>query len=154
MRFVPAFLVGCTVMLWGDAAHSVTAQRRAPVTLTRLFTGPDGQTHAEQIEMKLTPSALLDGTERSERINITALQIMRWPPGHVNDWHNASETPGGHQYVFTISGRGEVEMAGGQKVRLEPGRVLLGEDLTGKGHITRTFGSEDWVSLHVSINDQ
>ena len=45
-------------------------------------------------------------------------------------------------------------MAGGPKVRLEPGRVLLGEGLTGKGHVTRTFGSEDWVSLHVSINDR
>jgi hypothetical protein len=109
--------------------------------VTRLFTGADGQTHAEQLDLKLTPSALLDGTERSDRIKMTALQIVRWPPGHVNDWHNASETPGGHQYVVTISGRGEVEVTGGQKVLLEPGRILLGEDLTGKGHITRTVGS-------------
>jgi len=152
MRLVP--LVGCTVMTWCGPSVHVAAQRRAPMTLTRLFTGTDGHTHAEQIEMKLTPSALLDGTERSERVKVSALQIVRWPPGHVNDWHNASETPGGHQYVITISGRGEVEVAAGQKVRLEPGRVLLGEDLTGKGHITRTLGSEDWVSLHVSISDR
>jgi hypothetical protein len=152
MRLVP--LVGCAVMTWCGPRVHVAAQRRAPMTLTRLFTGPDGRTHAEQIEMKLTPSALLDGTERSGRVKVTALQIVRWPPGHVNDWHNASETPGGHQYVITISGRGEVEVAAGQKVRLEPGRVLLGEDLTGKGHITRTLGSEDWVSLHVSISDR
>lgn len=154
MRLVRAVLVGSIVMAWCGATHHVAAQRRAPVTVTRLFTGSDGQTHAEQIEMKLTPPALHDGTERSERINVNALQIVRWPPGHVNDWHNASETPGGHQYVVTISGRGEVEIAGGAKVRLEPGRVLLGEDLTGKGHITRTLGSEDWVSLHVSISDR
>jgi hypothetical protein len=153
IRLISAVSIGCAVALC-FGAYRITAQRRAPVTVTRLFTGPDGQTHAEQVDMKLTPPAVPDGTERSDRVTVTALQIVRWPPGHVNDWHNASETPGGHQYVFTISGRGEVEVAGGQKLLLEPGRILLGEDLTGKGHITRTLGSEDWVSLHVSIADR
>jgi hypothetical protein len=100
------------------------------------------------------PSSLLDGTERSDRIKVTAIPIVRWPPGHVNDWRNASDTPGGHQRVSTLSGRGEVEVAGGQKIVVEPGMILLGEDLTGKGHITRTFCAEDWVSVHISIDDR
>jgi len=152
MRFAAAAIPCCALVIWG--ANQVAAQRRTPVTVTRLYTGSDSQTHVEQVDMKLIPSALSDGTERSDRIKVTAMQIVRQPPGHVNDWHNASQTPLGHQYVITISGRGEVEVAGGQRVQLGPGQILLGEDLTGKGHITRAVGSEDWVSLHISILDQ
>jgi hypothetical protein len=72
----------------------------------------------------------------------------------VNDWHNASQTPGWHQYVMTLSGRGEIELSDGKKISLERGRLVLAEDMTGKGHITRAVGSEDWVSEHVSIADQ
>jgi len=150
-RLVSTAIVSCVAVC---SAHYVAAQRHTPVTVTRLFTGSDGQTHAEEVDLKLNPSSVLDGGERSERIKVTALQIIRFPPGHMNDWHTAASTPLGRQYVITISGRGEVEVAGGQKVLLEPGRILLGDDTTGKGHITRTFGSEDWVSVHVSIADQ
>jgi len=145
--------LACCVLMLLSVSSRVATQGRKPMSAIRLYTGADGMTHAETIDLRLTPSSLLDGTERSDRIKVTALQIVRWPPGHVNDWHNASETPGGHQYVLTLSGRGEVEIAGGQRLPLEPGRILLGEDLTGKGHITRTLGSEDWVSAHVSIED-
>jgi hypothetical protein len=148
-----AVLVGTFVAVW--SAHDqgiVLSQQRAPTTVTRLYTGPDGQTHAEEINVKLAPSALQDGTARSD-VKVTNMRFVRWPPGHVNDWHNAGEV-GGRQYVITISGRGEVELADGKRISLEPGRVLLGEDLTGKGHLTRTAGSNDWVSVHVYVADQ
>lgn len=148
-----AVLVGAFFAVW--TAHDsqiVLSQQRSATIVTRLFTGPDGQTHAEEIDIKLTPSALLDGTARSD-VKVTNMRFVRWPPGHVNDWHNAGEV-GGRQYVITISGRGEVELADGKKISLQPGRVLLGEDLTGKGHLTRTAGSDDWVSVHVYVADQ
>ena len=56
--------------------------------------------------------------------------------------------------MITLSGKGEVELADGKKISLEPGRLLLGEDLTGKGHLTRTAGASDWVSVHVYVADQ
>jgi hypothetical protein len=58
------------------------------------------------------------------------------------------------QYVTTLSGRGEIEPSDGKRISLEQGRLVLGEDMTGKGHITRAVGSEDWVSVHVSLADQ
>ena len=41
-----------------------------------------------------------------------------------------------------------------RKSRLNKGGLYLAEDMTGKGHITRAVGSEDWVSAHVSVADQ
>jgi len=130
----------------------VLSQQRSPITVIRLYTGPDGQTHSEEMDVKLMPSALQDGTARSD-VKVTNMRFVRWPPGHVNEWHNASEF-GGRQYVITVSGRGEVELADGKKTSLEPGRVLLAEDLTGKGHLTRTAGADDWVSVHVYVADR
>jgi hypothetical protein len=52
--------------------------------------------------------------------------------------------------VITLTGRGEVEIAGGQKIPMEPGRVLLFEDITGKGHISRL--TVDWTALFVPLD--
>jgi hypothetical protein len=56
--------------------------------------------------------------------------------------------------VITLSGRGEIEVAGGQKISVEPGHIELAEDLTGKGHITRVMGSEDRVTIQLPLADQ
>ena len=125
----------------------VVAQTRKPVVMTRLYTGPDGQTHADEIEVKLTGNRL---SEVSEMLKVTGAEIHRTPPGRVNDWHNAPR----RQYVITLSGRGEIELAGGKKISLEPGHMELAEDLTGKGHITRVVGSEDRVTIQLPLADQ
>ncbi len=140
-RLVLTAIVGCVVVMW--RVQHVAAQRHTPITLTRLYAGPDGQTHAEKIEVKLLPSALRAGLEESETRKVSGAQFFRWPRGYVWDWHNAARA----QYVITLSGRGEVELAGGQKIMLNPGQIVLAEDVTGKGHITRSIGSEDLVLL-------
>jgi hypothetical protein len=56
--------------------------------------------------------------------------------------------------VITLSGHGELEVAGGKKIPVEPGHIELIEDTTGKGHITKVVGAEDRVTLHLLIADQ
>lgn len=144
---VIATFAGCFIMMW--SAHRVSARQLTPVTVTRIYTGPDGQTHAEKTEVRLMPLST-DGGEQSDVLKATGLQFRRWRPGWMNNWHAAPR----RQYVITLSGRGEIELIGGQKIRSEPGKVVLAEDLTGKGHITRTVGTEDWISLAVPLADQ
>ena len=55
-------------------------------------------------------------------------------------------------HVVTLSGKGEIELAGGQKIPLGPGHILLAEDVTGKGHISRGVGSEDRISLFITLD--
>ncbi len=142
-------LVGLMVLVSrvGIDPDEVAAQTHKPVVVTRLYTGPDGQTHAEDIEIPLTGDRL---NEVSEMLKVTGAEIHRTPPGRVNDWHPAPR----RQYVITLSGRGEIELAGGKKISLEPGHIELAEDLTGKGHITRTVGSEDRVTIQLPLADQ
>jgi len=124
-----------------------SAQERTPASITRIFTGSDGQTHAEQVNLKFAPHPRF-ARDQSELIKATSAYVARFPPGFFQDWHPAGE----RRYVITLSGRGEIELAGGQKIVLEPGRILQAEDLTGKGHITRTLGKEDWTAFFVQYD--
>ena len=149
---VLAGLVGICVVAWckRDDRQIIAAQRRTPVTVTRLFTGSDGQTHAEEMDIKLKPHARLDRYEISQVIQVTKLEFARRSPGFVRDWHASTE----RTYGITLSGRAEIEVAGGRKISLEPGRVVLLEDMKSKGHIARTVGTEDWVVVLVQVADQ
>ena len=105
----------------------------------------DGQTHAQEIEVKFGPS----GTDGFKLMAGAGAEIRRAPPGRVADWHVAPR----RQYVITLSGHGEVELIDGTKIDLGPGSIDLAEDLTGKGHITRTIGNEDRVTIAIPVTD-
>jgi hypothetical protein len=142
-------LATCFALGWG--AHFLTAQRHTSVSVTRLFTGSDGQTHAEEIQdIRLTPDAARSGLEASDDIKVKGLQFARTSPGWVRDWHVAER----HQYIVTLRGIGEIELAGGRKIALEPGSIVLAEDSTGKGHISRTIGTEDRIALNIQLADR
>ena len=138
-------LVGSFFLMW--MAHTdrdvVVAQTRKPIMMTRIYTGPYGLSHAEEIEMKLTGNA-------TEMIKATGVEFSRRPPGSSNEWHTGPR----RQFVITLSGRGEIEVAGGKKVAVGPGQINLIEDTTGKGHITRNLGSEDRIAITIPLVDQ
>jgi hypothetical protein len=121
--------------------------RRAATTVTRLYTGADGQSHAEDAIVAWRTAKLRGELSESESVPVTGAQFLRWPRGFVWEGHPASK----RQYVIIVSGHGEVDVAGGNTVQLSPGRVLLAEDVTGKGHVTRVGPDEDLVMLLVPL---
>ena len=142
MRILTALGLVCIM-----CAFDAPGQTRAPIKVTRLFTGPDGQTHAEITELKMRPYTLHAGLDESEPLGTSGSRLLRWPAGCDWGWHNSTQ----RQYVTTISGRSEVEVAGGKKLALKPGDIVLAEDTTGKGHVTRCIGSDDLLLLLIPI---
>jgi quercetin dioxygenase-like cupin family protein len=140
------FVVVVSLAVVLSAGH-VTAQKHETTTVTRLYTGTDGQSHAEDTQIAWRPAKLRAELNESDSVKVTSAQFLRWPRGFVWEGHPASK----RQYVIIISGRGEVDVVGGKKVQLAPGRVLLAEDVTGKGHTTRVGADEDLVMLLVPI---
>jgi quercetin dioxygenase-like cupin family protein len=125
-----------------------SAAKRGTVKVMRLYTGPDGQTHAEEVEAKFTPGK---GNDVYKLMGTTgSAELHRAPVGTVIDWHTAPR----RQYVITLSGHGELEVAGGKKISVGPGQIDLVEDTTGKGHITKVVGTEDRVTLQLPLADQ
>jgi mannose-6-phosphate isomerase-like protein (cupin superfamily) len=140
------FLVVVSLAVVLSAGH-VTAQKHETTTVTRLYTGTDGQSHAEDTEIAWRPAKLHAELNESASMKVTSVQFLRWPRGFVWEGHPASK----RQYVIIVSGRGEVDVVGGRKVQLAPGRVLLAEDVTGKGHTTRVSIDEDLVMILVPL---
>jgi len=134
------------VLAWGAKTDQdvVGAQAPRPIMATRIFTGPDAQSHSEEIELRITNG------NNTDMFKATGVQFRRQPPGYFSDWHVGPR----RQIIITLSGRGEIEVAGGKKVALEPGRIELIEDTTGKGHTTRVVGKEDRVSIAIPLADQ
>jgi hypothetical protein len=104
--------------------------------ITRLYSGHDGESHFEEIE------AATDKIQAAEGI------IFRQaPPDHVQDWHPAPR----RQYVITLSGQGEIEIGDGTKRRFGPGDIMLADDTTGRGHITRVVSSQPRLYVAIPI---
>ena len=143
-RLAVVALVGAFFLTW--RAHTdqdvAVAQTRKPIMVTRIYTGPDGQSHAEETEMKLTSRGVSEfkatGVEFSSR--------PAAPPN--NEWHTGPR----RQFVITLSGRAELEVADGKKIAAGPGHINLIEDTTGKGHITRNL--EDRIVITIPLADQ
>lgn len=145
------FVLVLVSLLVVSSERPVAAQRQVTTTtVTRLYTGADGQSHAEDTEVAWRPAKLHPALKDSESVSVTAAQFLRWPRGFVWEGHPASK----RQYVIIVSGRGEVDVVGGKKVQLTPGRVLLAEDVTGKGHTTRVLADEDLVMLLVPLAEK
>jgi quercetin dioxygenase-like cupin family protein len=147
--FIAAVLLGLSVLiLAAQTGHDASgAQKHKPVLITRLYTGPDGQTHAEEIEAKFIVG---ETNDVFKMMSVSGAELHRAPAGRVIDWHTAPR----RQYILTLSGRGELEVAGGKKIPVEPGHIELVEDTTGKGHITRVVGTEERVTLQLPLSDQ
>ena len=142
--FTGAALLSLSVFVY-PALSAQNAGQGKGTKITRLYTGPDGQTHAEEIEVKFGPG----GNGGFKLMAGAGAEIRRAAPGRVADWHVAPR----RQYVITLSGHGEVELVDGTKIELGPGSIDLAEDLTGKGHITRVIGNEDRVTMAIPVSD-
>ena len=151
-------LVGCFIVIWrGTMDQDVAvAQERKTVTITRIFTGPDGLAHAEDIDLKLTARGATEmlkatGAEFSVRPPTAGAHPRNTAATNANDpgWH----TGPARQFVITLSGSSEVEVSGGVHVLAGPGHINLIEDTTGKGHMTRNFGPEDRIALTIPLAD-
>ena len=142
--FVSLVVSFCLMWMAHTDRDVVVAQTRKPIMMTRIYTGADGLSHAEEVEMKLNGNA-------TEMIKATGVEFSRRAPaGGSNEWHTGPR----RQFVITLSGQGEIEVAGGKKVAVGPGHINLIEDTTGKGHITRNLGSEDRIAITIPLADQ
>ena len=110
--------------------------------ITRIYTGGDGQTHFEELDFP---------AQSVERVAIKQgdeMVFRRSEATMATDWHHPSR----RQYLFVLSGRMEVTIGDGSTRQFQAGDVLLAEDMTGQGHITRAVDGP-WQSVSVPLPD-
>jgi mannose-6-phosphate isomerase-like protein (cupin superfamily) len=133
-------------LLWTPqlSAQTVRPQIRGPYTIQLLYTGPDGQAYAKDIDLPAESNGVVN------LLPVNAVEIHRTRPGFSVGWHVEKR----RQYLITLSGRGQIDIADGKKIILKPGSILLVENGTGKGHMTRVVGNKQWVGLWLPLVDQ
>ena len=101
--------------------------------IARIYTGADNQSHFEDLDIPLLPGAY--GVQ-SALIPAGGVIFRETPADGNLDFHPAPQ----RQFVVTLSGMGEIVCGDGSRRRFGPGDIMLAEDITGQGHITREVG--------------
>jgi quercetin dioxygenase-like cupin family protein len=114
--------------------------------LFRLYSGADQQSHLEELKIPFAPGQL---AEQAPMQGASGVIFTRMAPGAFMDWHNAPR----RQYVITLQGAVEIGLGDGSVHRFGPGEGLLAEDLTGKGHTTRSVGTEPRIMMIIPLKD-
>jgi len=115
------------------------------MAIIRIYAGADGASHFEEIEPDLQPRG--DRSASAELIPGSGILVRRFEAERTNPWHHAP----GRYAVFTLGGAVDIEIGDGSVRRIGPGDILIAEDLTGQGHVTREVGPDARVSVFVPL---
>ena len=107
----------------------------------RLYTGSDGESHVETIDLKR--AAGLD-ERASPRLRSRSARI---PSGGFS---TGTRRPR-RQFVIILSGQLEIGLGDGSKHIYGPGDARLVEDTTGRGHTTRVHGNQPCVTATIPL---
>ena len=96
--------------------------------ITRIYAGPDGQSHFGEIEFPFEggPGGIGQASDRKA----TDVLFRGRAGRHESEWHHVAQK----QLVILIDGEVEVEIGDGARRQFKVGDFFLCEDLTGQGH--------------------
>lgn len=116
----------------------------------RLYAGPDGVSHFEDIALELSEVAMAPPAPpflASQPVDASAVLFCQSPPGWEGDWHPAPH----RQFVLLLAGELEVEVGDGELRRFGPGSIVLVEDVSGGGHVTRVVSDVETLGVFVQL---
>jgi hypothetical protein len=113
--------------------------------VTRIYTGTDGVTHFEDVEIPLSDKG--DIGRLSELEPATGIVFRETPGNYDYDWHPAPC----RQYILMLDGEVDIEVGDGAKRRFGTGDVLLVEDTDGRGHKSRAVDGKPRKSVFVTL---
>jgi hypothetical protein len=116
------------------------------VQIVRVYTGADGESHFEDVDVDL------DDHGASGRISAlwsgAGVQFREVDGDYSLGFHCAPR----RQLVVNLTGSVELEVGDGTTRLLGPGTILLAEDTTGRGHVSRNVGGEPRTCLFVHLD--
>lgn len=71
----------------------------------------------------------------------------------VEEWEKSDHPAPRRQYVVTVKGKIRFKVSNGETFLIEPGIILLAEDVQGKGHSWEFEEGEIWERLYIPIPD-
>lgn len=98
-----------------------------------------------------------DGTCAFEKGSIPSLKHMNtasfWYSNKTEEWEKNAHPAPRKQFVITVKGKIKFKVSDGSTFIIEPGVVLVAEDLKGKGHSWDKVDSDVWERLYIPITE-
>lgn len=117
-----------------------------PMDIVRIYADEAGESHIEDVSVEMVESGLAG--RMSGLWSGTGVIFREVDADYDLDWHNAPR----RQLVVNLTGSVEIEASDGTVRRMEAGSILLAEDLTGKGHLSRNPSGEPRRCLFVPLD--
>jgi hypothetical protein len=116
---------------------------------TRIYADAAGESHLQDVEQEMKPAG--NASTMSEMIAAKGVIFRETRSGeYMIDWHNAPR----RQFVVNLTGEVEIEVSDGEIRRFGAGSILLAEDTTGKGHISRGVGNDERRTLFIPLSER
>ncbi len=145
-------LAACAACRAGEAQ---TLARTHTLHYVHLYSDAQGVSHFRDEQLTLRPGGATVGDSRAlsapdalisyELSGASGATLLLLKRGAVEDWHRAPR----RMYLIVVQGMAEVTVSDGEVRRFGLGSVLLMDDTTGKGHITRAVGKIDHIALAI-----
>ncbi len=122
------------------------------VKYTCIYADADGDSHFKDEEVECNeanfapPASPLNVSEFGPAVQYGFIIA---PIGWYGDWHSAPH----RQFMLRLAGQIESRVSDGEVRTFGPGDILLLEDTTGKGHISRVIGSTEVIDAVVTLPD-
>jgi hypothetical protein len=134
----------------GLGAHYTSLNDKHPggdaMRIHNLYIDAGGVSHFRDIEVAWAEEK--NFTRYSRRLPATGISFSEASPAYDLDWHPAPR----RQYIINLEGGVEVTAGDGEKRVIGTGEVLLVEDVTGKGHLSKALGGKMRRSVTVTID--
>ena len=114
--------------------------------ITRIYSGTDGESHFEDVEIPLQDRGVIGAI--SALHPATGIAFRETEGSYDFGFHTAPR----RQYIVNLDAAVELETGDGTKRVIGAGEILLAEDTTGRGHISRAVDGRPRRSLVVTID--
>lgn len=114
--------------------------------ITRLYTGPDEESHFEDIEIPLKDGG--DFGKLSDVFPVTGILFRKTEADYAYDWHPAPR----RQFIVMLDAGVEITVGDGSRRIIRAGEILLAEDTTGRGHISRALNRQPRHSICITLD--
>jgi hypothetical protein len=112
-----------------------------------LYTDENGESHFRDIEIEWVETRR--GSRLSKRFPATAVIFRETEADHNVDWHPAPR----RQYIINLDAGVQITASDGESRIIGPGEVILVEDTSGKGHLSKSVGGKMRHSIFVPIDE-
>jgi hypothetical protein len=111
-----------------------------------LYVDGEGETHFRDIEVEWVHDG--PGGKLSARHQATGVIFRETGGDYDLDWHPAPR----RQYIVNLDGGVQITASDGEKRVIGAGEVLLVEDVSGKGHLSKAVSGQIRHSIFIPID--